>query len=113
MYGKLLALAIFAASATSASAMTWDNAFQSLARLPEQTSIVDVGVVRSESQGMVEIYTREADGTMILLGTEPVHAGANRNVRVQVDRPVRRDIVAVLRVDGQVLATHRFDVINR
>ena len=113
MYGKLLALAIFAASATSAPAMTGENSFQSLARIHQQTSIVDVGIVRSESNGMVEIYTRASDGTMILLGTEPVHAGANRAVRVQVDRPVRRDLIAVLRVNGQVLATHRFDGIKR
>ncbi|MCP1168889.1 hypothetical protein NHG85_10195 [Limimaricola sp. ASW11-118] len=113
MYGKLLAVAIFATSAMGASAMTGENAFQSLSRIHQQTSIVDVGIVRSESSGIVEIYTRGPDGAMILVGSEPVHAGANSNVRVHVSQPVRRDLLAVLRVNGKVLATHRFDVIKR
>ncbi|WP_341212043.1 hypothetical protein [uncultured Limimaricola sp.] len=113
MYGKLLALALFTTSATGTLAMTGENAFPSLSRLQEQTSVVELGIVRSQSSGTVEIYTMGPNGTMILLGTEPVHAGANSNVRVHVDQPVRQDIVAVLRVDGQVMATHRFDVIER
>lgn len=113
MYGKLLALAIFTTSATGALATTGENAFPSLSRIQEQTSVIDVGVVRSQSNGMVEIYTKGPDGTMKLLGTQQVHAGANQNVRVHIGHPVRRDIVAVLRVGGEVLATHRFDVIER
>ena len=92
--------------------MIGDNAFTSLNRFQEEQSLVDIGRVRSEGDGMVEIYTRGPDGTQTLIGSQRVHAGANNSVRVPLDRPMLRDIVAVLRVDGRVVATRRFDVIN-
>ncbi|MGR3500444.1 MAG: hypothetical protein ACU0E9_16325 [Limimaricola soesokkakensis] len=113
MYGKLLAAALLATTVTGAEAMIGDNAFTSLERIRSQSSLIDVGRVRSEGMGMVEIYSMNSDGTQTLLGSQPVHAGANNNVRVHIGHPVQRDIVAVLRVDGQVVATREFDVIRR
>ena len=74
-----------------------------------------IGVKTSTSRPFSRATTlcTSPDGTMKLLGIQQVHAGANQNVRVHIGHPVRRDIVAVLRVGGEVLATHRFDVIER
>ncbi|WP_162561809.1 hypothetical protein [Limimaricola hongkongensis] len=113
MYGKLLAAALLVTTSSGAQAMIGDNAFTSLTRIREQSSLIDVGRVRAEDAGQVELYAMGPGGTRTLLGSQPVHAGANNNVRVHIGHPVRRDIVAVLRVDGRVVATRDFDVIDR
>ncbi|SDE46562.1 hypothetical protein SAMN04488567_1789 [Limimaricola pyoseonensis] len=90
-----------------------DNAFTSLSRIQDNTKIVDVGTVRSGGDGVVELYTFHAGRLGDLIGTERVHAGANSDVRIDTRRPVRGDVMAVLKVDGQIVATHQFRNINR
>lgn len=92
--------------------MIGDNAFTGLERFKQEQSLVDIGRVRSQGDGMVELYTRGPDGMQMLIGSQRVHAGANSRVRVPLDQPMRRDVIAVLRVDGQIVATRRFDVLN-
>ncbi|WPY95944.1 hypothetical protein T8T21_07460 [Limimaricola variabilis] len=113
MYAKLLMAAVLATTVTGAQAMIGHNGFTSLHRFQEEQSVVDIGRVLIERDGTVELYVKGPDGSQTLIGTQRLHAGANSNVRVPLSQPMRRDVTAVLRVDGQIVATRQFEVINR
>jgi hypothetical protein len=96
-----LTLAALVGSTTFAAA---DSSF-SLSRVQDDDSIVELGRITSDGDGVVHIYALEAGKMGALIGSEEVHAGANTDVRVPlIDNP-KQDAVAVLEVAGEVVAT--------
>lgn len=66
-------------------------------------SYVEIDMVRSAVDGIVEIREDRAGGA--LLGQAPVHAGANPSFRIRLSRRPSTDVVAVLRNGDSIVAT--------
>ena len=105
---KSIALVAATIAATS-TAVSADNYFEFGERL-DSSSVLELGIVRAESNGVVEIYDFSKGEIGQLLGTEAVNAGANADVRINVGRPPLQDVVALLKVDGQTVAQRDFDI---
>ena len=73
-------------------------------------SYVELDLVRASSAGVVDVYELTANGQGKLLGSQAVHAGANKDVRVQFDTITNQDVIAVLSSNGSVAATETVDV---
>ncbi|MGJ8609616.1 MAG: hypothetical protein ACSHWY_00885 [Octadecabacter sp.] len=101
-----LAIAAIAASATFASADT--NYINSLAKEQANDTNVELGLVRADQAGVVEIYSYHAGQTGGLLGSTTVHAGANPDVDVNIQRS-NTNAIAVLKVGGQIVETQEID----
>lgn len=104
---KIIALA--AALATTASVAAADNYFE-LGENVMQNSVIDLGIVRSEAAGIVEIYDFKGGDQGTLLGAETVNAGANTDVRINLGSKPLSDVIAVLKIDGEVVATRDYDI---
>ena len=105
---KMIALAAATVAAT-ASAASADNYFAFGDRL-ENSSTLELGTVRAAADGVVEIYDGRFGDLGALLGTEDVMAGANKDVRVNVGHGPDADVIAVLKVDGQIVAQQEYEV---
>jgi len=103
-----IAAAAVATLATAATAQT--SYFQFQEALEETNSVLELGSVTSAGNGIVEIYDYRGGELGALLGTESVRQGANADVRVGVSRNVDFDVIALLKVDGQTVATAEYDV---
>ena len=109
---SIKSIALVAATiASTASFASADNYFE-FAETIESSSVLDLGLVRAEGAGVVEIYDFHKGELGQLLGTEMVNAGANTDVRVNVGVRPTEDIIAVLKVDGQAVAERDFDIIR-
>lgn len=91
-------------STASANALPYNNTIQGTS--------VDLGHVTASDAGVVSLYDYHRGVQGALLGTEPVKAGANFNVKLTLNHPVINDVVAVLTVNGQVVDTQELDVIR-
>lgn len=60
------------------------------------TSYVELGLVRADAATTVEIYDYHAGEKGELLGSAPIHAGANQNVKVRLGETPSNDVIAVL-----------------
>jgi len=102
---------IFAAAAVAmtASAASADSFF-SFGETLEDRATVELGVVKAEAGGTVEIYNFAGGEQGALLGMTDVHAGANKNVRVNIGSHYLNDVIAVLKVDGKVVASQDYDI---
>ena len=102
---KTLALAAAAtgliASAAAADSFAFKDSFSG------QT--VELGQVTANGNGVVSLYDFHTGEQGALLGATDINAGANYDVRVTLDRPAVNDVLAVLTVDGEVVATQEFD----
>lgn len=67
-------------------------------------TLLELGTIVSDGNGVVEIYDNWGGQQGLLLGTEPVRAGANSDVRIPLRFAPHGDVVALLKVDGQVVA---------
>ena len=105
---KSIALIAATVAATS-TAVSADSYFEFGENL-ESSSILDLGLVRAEGAGTVEIYDFSKGEVGRLLGTETVSAGANTDVKVNVGIRPTQDVIALLKVDGQTVAERDFDV---
>ncbi len=101
-----LAAATVAATASFASA---DSYFQFNKQL-DNASVLELGIVRAEGAGIVEIYDFHKGEIGALLGTEMVNAGANADVRVNVGSRPGQDVIALLKVDGKTVAQRDYDI---
>ena len=75
-----------------------------------ERSYIDLSIVRSEVDGMIEVVD---PATGRVLGQSPVNAGANANVRVRLNTTARSGIVALLRQNGEIVATRPIRIIDR
>ncbi len=101
----ITAAAAIAITAGAASANTFG--FQETV---EDRNNIELSLVTAGGEGVVEIYNVQAGKQGALLGMQPVHAGANEDVRINIGNGFKTDVLAVLKVDGQVVATEEFDV---
>lgn len=101
-----LAAATVAATASVASA---DSYFAYGERL-DSSSVLELGVVRAEADGVVEIYDFSRGEVGALLGSEMVNAGANADVRVNVGIRPTQDVIALLKIDGETVAERDYDI---
>ena len=99
-----LILAVSTASLASA-----DTYFGTIGTL-EPSGTLELGLITSDGDGVVEVYDYHTGMVGALLGVEDVHFGANTDVRVHTGIPVTRDVIAVVKVNGQIVAEKEFDV---
>ena len=105
---KFIALAAAALVGTASVAMA-DSSFSYQDTLAD-SPILDLGVVTSDGAGVVEVYDFRGGEIGALLGSERVAAGANADVRVNVNMAPTAGVIAVLKVDGQTLAQRDYDI---
>lgn len=108
---KAITLAAVALLGTATLATASESYF-SLNSKAAAASSIDLGVVRAADNGIVEIYDYHRGEIGTLLGTAPVKAGANREVKVNVGTPPLFDVIAVLNVNGQVVAQSEIDIVR-
>jgi len=101
-----LAAAAVAITATAASA----DSYFSFGETLDDSATLELGTVKADGAGVVEIYNYAGGQIGALLGTEAVNAGANQDVRVQIGSHYLNDVIAVLKVDGQVGASQDYDI---
>ena len=101
-----LAIAAIAASATIASANINDTS--NFVMEQDHENQVELGLVRANGDGVVEVYTFHKGEIGALLGSTDVHAGANLDVDVNILRS-DVDAIAILKVNGQTVDTQEID----
>jgi len=99
-----LAAVTVASTASIASANTFFNVSSTL----ENRSTLDLGLVDASGNGQVAIYDYRFGTQGELLGVEDVHPGANIDVSVDVGIEPDHDVLAVLMVGGQEVASKRY-----
>lgn len=104
-----LALAL-TALVGSASVAAADVSYFGLAPQLPATSTVNLGTVTAQGNGVVEIYDYRLGTQGALLGTQTLNAGANTDVRIDLGRVPMGDVLAVMKVDGKVVATQTYNV---
>ncbi len=103
----ITAAAAVAITAGAASANTFG--FQESV---EDRNNIELALVTAAADGVVEIYNLKAGEQGALLGATMVNAGANDDVRINIGNGFKTDVLAVLKVDGQVVASEEFDVVR-
>lgn len=107
---SIKSIALIAATiAATASVASADSYFEYNNRV-ESSSVIDLGLVRAEGAGVVEIYDFSKGETGRLLGTEMVNAGANSDVRINLGIRPTQDVIALLKVDGETVAQRDYEV---
>ncbi|MEY1554559.1 hypothetical protein AB3Y40_02900 [Yoonia sp. R2331] len=104
---KTLTLAAAAVAITAGAASANTFGFQESV---EDRNSIELGLVTAAADGVVEIYNLKAGEQGALLGMQSVNAGANDDVRINIGNGFKTDVLAVLKVDGQIVATEEFDV---
>ena len=101
-----LSLAALVGSTTLATA---DSYFTSLSNVQKHDGMIELGTISTDEPGMVQIYRFQAGEKGALLGWEPLRAGANPDVKVNVplSSTPYTTALAELVVDDQVVATQR------
>ena len=102
-----IAAAAIAVLGTASAADT--SYFQYQSQL-DDSSVLELGTVTAEGMGIVEIYDFRGGEQGALLGTEEVSFGANADVRVNVNNTQTTDVLAVLKVNGETVATRDYDI---
>jgi len=97
---KTFLFAAFAAAivATAGSATTYFEQGRTL----EKGDVLELGLITADKAGVVEIYDYHTGQAGKLVGTQRLSAGANPNVRVRTGLPQRRDVIALVKVNGRV-----------
>ncbi|WP_341368039.1 hypothetical protein [Yoonia sp. BS5-3] len=98
-----------AAVATTGSFAAADSYFEN-GRTLDRDDTLELGLVRADGAGVVEIYDFHTGVRGALLGTETVQAGANTDVRVNVGFPRTQDVLAVINIEGQDVVTKVYDI---
>lgn len=107
MFIKSIALAAVVAAAGSAATA---NSYFEYGDTLKRSSVLDLGLVRSAENGVIEIYDNSRGELGTLLGSHLVHGGANSNVRVNLGTQPTQDVIAVLKIDGEIVAEREYDL---
>jgi len=102
----VLAAAAVAITATAASADSYFHFGTNLA----PSDVLELGTVTIDGAGVVEIYDYRTGTQGALLGSEALNAGANTNVKVNTGFSAESDVLAVLKVNGQIVASKKYDI---
>ena len=92
-----------AALVATAGAASASNTF-GLNEVQTSGHLIELGTVVADGNGVVEVYEYQAAQQGRLLGSDAVHAGANSDVKVSLGSTAVNNFLAVLTVDGQVVA---------
>lgn len=76
----------------------------------DSANTLDLSTVRAEANGTVEIYDFRAGEQRELLGSTEVFAGANSDVRVEVQVATMFEVLAVFKVSDQVVDMQMIDI---
>jgi hypothetical protein len=106
---KMIALVAATVAATASIASADANSF-GYGETLDSSSSLDLGNVRAAAMGVVEIYDFRAGTQGALLGSTTVHAGANQDVRVNVGQKPLSDVLAVLKVNGEIVSVKDYDI---
>ncbi len=98
-----------AAVAVTATAGAADSYFEQ-GRTLDAGDVLELGLITADGAGVVEIYDYHTGAQGALVGSERLSAGANTNVRVNTGLPQTRDVIALIKIDGEVVASKPFDV---
>jgi len=105
-----IALAALVGSATLAAA---DVNYFAIERVQDASSRLDLGTIRAAADGVVEVYDFRGGSLGELLGTVPVFAGANGDVYVNFGTAPMGNVMALLTIDGETVASQRFELNQR
>ncbi|WP_341213604.1 hypothetical protein [uncultured Limimaricola sp.] len=110
---KKFAIAAALIAATAMPAMAATDGFSNQ-RSVTSAAHVDLDIVRSSTDGRVEIRDGSSLATGALLGSEDVRAGLESDVRIDLEhKPFRSHVFAVLYdADGEVTATKLLRVVE-
>ena len=109
MYKTSLAIGLVAAMTLGSAAFADESYFTCMNPLPKDASL-ELGGITSEGDGIVEVYDYRLGEQGDLLGTVEVNQGANTDVRLNIGMPPLGDMLAVLKVNGEIVATNVYDV---
>lgn len=82
----------------------------SLPQAQRDDGVIELGTVTAQADGVIEIYDAGDTEMATILGSEPVTAGANTDVKVTLTTQPISDVVAVLRVNGEVVAQETIEL---
>ena len=102
----MLAAALVLGSVTLAAA---DSSF-SLSRVQDSDGLIELDNVRSDADGVIEIYSFNTGMEGDLLGSQVVTMGANSDLRIGLRARPMNDVIAVLKIDGAVVASQEIDL---
>lgn len=108
MYKHSLTLGLVAAAALALPASA-DSYFTCMNPLPKEATL-ELGTITSDGEGVVEVFDYRLGRQGESLGTVDINEGANADVRMNIGMPPLGDLLAVLTVDGEVVATNVYDV---
>lgn len=108
MFKKSLAIG-FLAAMSFGSVASAESYFTCMNPLPKE-ALLELGTITSDGEGVVEVYDFRLGKQGDLLGTTNVNQGANSDVRLNIGRPPLGDLLAVLTVDGEVVASKVYEV---
>lgn len=103
---RLLPLALAAlVAATGASAATDSVRVYRFVSDGAQDSLstLKIGTVVAEAPGVIEVYDHRLGTPGRLLASQPFEAGTTPSVRVPLSGPRRGDVLALVRVNGEVV----------
>ena len=104
MKKTLIALTL-AATAAASMASAGVNTFE-LGNQLDSATYADLGMVRAEADGVVEISDMNGN----LLGATPVAAGVTGNVRVEFGTNIQQKVLAELKINGETVASQIYNV---
>lgn len=107
----VLAAAAIASAVSFASTASADNYFSGSNNL-DRSEDLEIGFVRADTNGVVNIYSYSNGVQGQLLGSEAVLAGGNADVIVDLTHNLSDDVLAVLEVNGQAVATKDFNIVR-
>ena len=107
---KLTSTLVAIAMAFTLSSTAQADSFFSFSNELDRKSTLELGQVVSEGDGVISIYTYHRRVRGALLGTRNIRAGANYDVSVVLGRRPTTDVLAVLTVNGRVVAMQHYDI---
>lgn len=113
---KLFSLAIAALVATSSIASAQDGASAAMSEgmifshsddsNSDNSSRLEFGRVDASAAGVIEVYDYNLNEVGELLGSEEVNAGTNWDVRIPIGFARQSDVIAILKIDGEMVDRH-------
>ena len=100
-----------ASLATAQETTATENAFGIIPVQEGNNLLIEIPLVTATADGEVQIYSVVDERQGEPLGSLPVTAGANENVRITLTtRPIADAVLAVLVIDGQAVAQQEIEL---
>ncbi|WP_439155022.1 hypothetical protein [Yoonia sp.] len=93
---NIFAASILAMAVAGAGAANAQDMFAYMGDQADGISTVIIDPFNASGDGYVAVYDHHRGDVGKLLGVASVHEGANNETRVQVGRPLRNDVIALL-----------------